>query len=438
MDQAHQIVPEKLRRLVRSKGLRRGLLGAVLPFVGVVAAFGIAPDTITEQLVSARVIEQVALAPVAGTSESDDTYWHEERVQRGDTIAGLLTRLGVEDPEAVRFLRTSREARGMRQLVPGRMVRAETGDDGRLIELRYSTGIMMLVVSPSATGFVVKEQVAPLERRVVMKSGEVKSSLFAATDDANLTDAVADQLAQIFSTDIDFHKDLRRGDRFTIVYEMYYDSGEAVKSGRVLAAEFVNQGKAHQAIWFQQPDGHGDYYDFDGKPIKKTFLRSPLEFSRISSGFTSERLHPILQRLRAHTGVDYAAPAGTGVKAVADGVVEFAGQQSGYGNVVILRHQKRYTSLYAHLSAFGRSAQTGFPVSQGDVVGYVGMTGLATGPHLHFELRVDDVHVDPTGLTAMAEAPPILPEQRAEFEAVARPLGLRLGLLRGTNVASLD
>jgi len=438
MDQAHQIVPEKLRRLVRSKGLRRGLLGAVLPFVGVVAAFGIAPDTVTEQLVSARVIEQVALAPVAGTSESDDTYWHEERVQRGDTIAGLLSRLGVEDPEAVRFLRTSREARGMRQLVPGRMVRAETGDDGRLIELRYSIGIMMLVLSPSATGFAVKEQVAPLERRVVMKSGEVKSSLFAATDDANLTDAVADQLAQIFSTDIDFHKDLRRGDRFTIVYEMYYDSGEAVKSGRVLAAEFVNQGKAHQAIWFQQPDGQGDYYDFGGKPIKKTFLRSPLEFSRISSGFTSERLHPILQRLRAHTGVDYAAPAGTGVKAVADGVVEFAGQQSGYGNVVILRHQKRYTSLYAHLSAFGRSAQTGFPVSQGDVVGYVGMTGLATGPHLHFELRVDDVHVDPTGLTAMAEAPPILPEQRVEFEAVARPLGLRLGLLRGTNVASVD
>ena len=231
MDQAHRIVTEKLRRLVRSKGLRRGLLGAVLPFVGVVAAFGIAPDTVTEQLVSARVIEQVALAPVAGTSESDDTYWHEERVQRGDTIAGLLSRLGVEDPEAVRFLRTSREARGMRQLVPGRMVRAETGDDGRLIELRYSIGIMMLVLSPSATGFAVKEQVAPLERRVVMKSGEVKSSLFAATDDANLTDAVADQLAQIFSTDIDFHKDLRRGDRFTIVYEMYYDSGEAVKSG---------------------------------------------------------------------------------------------------------------------------------------------------------------------------------------------------------------
>jgi murein DD-endopeptidase MepM/ murein hydrolase activator NlpD len=437
MHQAETIVPEKLIRLARSTALRRAVLGAVLPFVGVVAAFGIAPDTVTDPLPSARIVEEVALEPMSGTSSAEDTYWREERIQRGDTMASLLTRLRVEDPQAVRFLRESKEARGLRQLVPGRMVRAETAEDGRLVELRYSTGVMMLVASASGEGFVVKEQVAPLERRVVMASGEIKSSLFAATDAANLNESIADQLAQIFSTDIDFHKDLRRGDKFTVVYEMYFDTGEAVKAGRILAAELVNDGKSYQAVWFQHANGRGDYYSLDGKPIKKAFLRSPLEFSRISSGFTAARFHPVLERSRAHTGVDYAAPTGTGVKAVADAAVEFAGWQNGYGNVVVLRHEKRYTSLYAHLSGFGRNIRAGALVSQGDLVGYVGMTGLATGPHLHFEFKVDDVHVDPLQI-AMPDVLAITAEHRAAFEAVARPLALRLGLLRGTKLAKAE
>lgn len=437
MHQAPPIVPEKLKRLFRNKGVRRAVLAAVLPFVGVVAAFGIAPDTATEQLALTKVVEDVALAPVTSTTAADETYWREERIQRSDTIASLLTRLRIEDSDAVRFLRASTDARGFRQLIPGRMIRAKTTDDGRLVELRYSTGVMMLVVTAEGNGFQVKEQVAPLERRVVMRSGEVKSSLFAAIDAANLNDSIADQLAQIFSTDVDFHRDLRRGDKFTVVYEMYYDSGEPVKSGRILAAEFVNQGKTHQAIWFQHGSGQGDYYTLEGKPIKKAFLRSPLEFSRISSGFTSARFHPVLQRWRAHTGVDYAAPTGTGVKAVADAVVDFAGQQGGYGNVVILRHQTRYTTLYGHLSAFDRGIRKGMRVSQGDTIGYVGSTGLATGPHLHYEFRVDDMHVDPLR-AVMPDALPITAERRAAFDAVARPLGQRLGLLRGTNLARLD
>ena len=438
MHQAAPIVPEKLLRLAHSKGLRRAALAAVLPFVGVVAAFGIAPETVTDPIPSARIVEEVALQPVSGAAEAtEETYWREERIQRGDTIASLLTRLRVEDPEAVKFLRTSKEARGLRQLVPGRMMRAETAEDGRLIELRYSTGVMMLVASAKGDDFVVREQVAPLERRVVMASGDIKSSLFAATDAANLNESIADQLAQIFSTDIDFHKDLRRGDRFTVVYEMYYDTGEAVKSGRILAAEFVNDGKSYQAVWFQHANGRGDYYSLEGKPIKKAFLRSPLEFSRISSGFTSARLHPILQQVRAHTGVDYAAPTGTGVKAVADAVVEFAGWQNGYGNVVVLRHDKRYTSLYAHLSGFGQNVRTGAHVSQGDLIGYVGMTGIATGPHLHFEFKIDDVHVDPLQV-AMPDVSAVTAEHRAAFDVVARPLALRLGLLRGTKLAQAE
>jgi murein DD-endopeptidase MepM/ murein hydrolase activator NlpD len=205
----------------------------------------------------------------------------------------------------------------------------------------------------------------------------------------------------------------------------------------VLAAEFVNQGKPYQAIWFEHGNGQGDYYTLDGKPIKKAFLRSPLEFSRISSGFTTARFHPVLQRWRAHQGVDYAAASGTGVKATSDGFVEFAGQKGGYGNVVILRHQKRYTTLYGHLSGFGRGVRTGARVAQGDIIGYVGATGLATGPHLHYEFRVDDVHLDPLTV-AMPDAPPVTPEYRTSFQTVAQPMGLRLGLLRNTNLARLQ
>jgi murein DD-endopeptidase MepM/ murein hydrolase activator NlpD len=437
MDQANPIVPEKLLRLVRAKATRRVLLAAVLPFIGVVAAFGIAPDTITDKVAVKSVVEEVALAATPTAPVSDEAYTREERIHRGDTIASVLSRLRVEDQDAIRFMRSSAEAKALRQLVPGRTVRARTTEDGKLVDLRYANAGALVVVKSNGNAFRVDEQAAPLERRLLMKSGEVRSSLFAATDAAQLTDSVAGQIADIFSTDIDFHKDLRRGDRFTVVYEMFFDGGEPVRSGKVLAAEFVNGGKAFQAVWFQHADGRGGYYTLDGKNIKKTFLRSPLEFSRITSGFTTARFHPVLQRWRAHTGVDYGAPAGTGVKATADGFVEFAGSRGGYGNVVILRHQTQYTTLYGHLSAFGRGVRTGARVSQGDVIGYVGSTGLATGPHLHYEFRINDVHQDPLTV-AMPDAPPITSDRRATFEAVARPLGLRLVLLRNTNLARLE
>lgn len=438
MPQDNSIVTEKLLRLARSRALRRGVLAAVLPFVGVVAAFGIAPGTVTEKLVVAPVIEQVTLAPVSASGTAEQTYWREERIQRGETMASILSRLHVDDADAVRFLRGSIEAKGLRQLVPGRTMRAHTNEDGELLELRYANGVMVLTVKPTADGYRVSEQVAQLERRIVMRSGEIKTSLFAATDAARLSDTIASQMADIFSTDIDFHRDLRRGDRFTVVHEMYYDAGEPVRSGRVLAAEFVNQGKTYQAVWFQHPNGQGDYYTAEGKSIRKAFLRSPIEFSRVSSGFTEARFHPILQRWRAHKGIDYAAPTGTPVRATADGLVENANfDRGGYGNVVVLRHHGKYTTLYGHLSGFGRGVTRGARVSQGQVIGYVGATGLATGPHLHYEFRINDVHQDPLRV-AMPEAPPITPDQRTSFDAAVRPMAMRLALLRQTNLARLD
>ncbi|MFN7088098.1 MAG: peptidoglycan DD-metalloendopeptidase family protein [Burkholderiales bacterium] len=410
---------------------------AALPFFGVVAAFGIAPDTLVERPVLTAVTEQVALPDFATADDSSNTFWREERIQRGDTVASLLARLQVEDAAAVDTLRNTREARALYQLQPGRTLRAQTTADGKLLALRYLNGNTLFSADRDGNGYVVSEQPAALERRTQMKSGEIRSSLFAATDAANLPDAVAVQIADIFSTDIDFHRDLRKGDRFTVVYEVFHHLGEVVRTGRVLAAEFINQGKSYQAVWFQNAEGHGGYYTLEGKNIRKAFLRSPLEFSRISSGFTNARYHPVLQTWRAHKGIDYAAPSGTRVKATADGVVESAGRHGGYGNLVVLRHQSQYTTWYGHLSGFAKGIRKGARVSQGDVIGYVGATGLATGPHLHYEFRINNVHQNPLRVV-MPSAPPITAAQKPAFEAVAEAMAQHLRLLRGTNIASLD
>ncbi|MBI2295295.1 MAG: M23 family metallopeptidase, partial [Betaproteobacteria bacterium] len=352
--------------------------------------------------------------------------------------AALLARLGADDPDAVDFLRTARTARAFYQLVPGRAVRARTTADGRLLALRYQNAGNVLSVERDGDGFKVSEQPAQLERRVLMASGEIRSSLFAATDAANLSDTIAIQITDIFSTDIDFHRDLRRGDRFSVVYEAYYDQGEPVRPGRVLAAEFINQGRFYRAVWFQYAEGQGGYYTPHGKNIRKAFLRSPIEFSRVTSGFSNSRYHPILQRWRAHKGVDYGAPAGTRIRATGDGVVEFAGRHpGGYGNVVVLRHPSKYTTWYGHLSGFAKGLRKGARVAQGEVIGYVGATGLATGPHLHYEFRINGVHQNPLRVV-LPSAPPITPEQKPAFEAAAAPLAQQLTLLRSTNLARLD
>lgn len=431
------ILAQNVLRLVQNDKLRRLILAVTLPFAGVMAAFGIAPDTATEQVVVTHVVEEVKLPELTAVDAGPQNFWHEERIQRGDTIGSLLARLGVEDPAAVRFLSNARDARSLYQLAPGRVVRALTTADGELVTLRYMQGGTELSVHRDGDSYAIAEEQPTLETRVLMKSGEIRSSLFAATDAAQLSDAVATQIADIFSTDIDFHRDLRRGDRFTVVYEMLYNVGEPVKPGRVLAAEFTNQGKRYQAVWFKSGESQGGYYTFDGKNIRKAFLRSPLEFSRISSGFTRARYHPVLQQWRAHKGVDYAAPTGTGVKATADGVVEIAGRHGGYGNLIVLRHQSKYTTWYGHLSGFAKGIHKGVRVSQGDTIGYVGATGLATGPHLHYEFRINDQHQDPLRVV-MPEAPPITPEYRAAFDAATQPMAQRLGLLRAINVAAID
>ncbi len=426
------ILAQKLSGWLQSHAVRRVLLMLVLPFVGVMAAFGIAPDTVTDTIERKNIVEELALPSVAAADRSGETYWHETRIERGDTIASILQRLQIDEAGSALLLQHTREARALYRLIPGRTVRALTTADGRLLALRYLNGTQLLKIDQNGNDLLkVWEGPADVETRVQMSSGEISSSLFAATDAAGISDAIAVQIADVFSTDIDFHRDLRRGDRFAAIYEVQYHQGEPVKSNRLLAAEFTNQGKTFHAVWFQNPEGEGGYYTLEGKNIRKAFLRSPLEFSRISSGFTRARFHPVLKTWRAHTGVDYAAPTGTRVKATSGGVVEFAGRQGGYGNLVVLRHQSKFTTWYGHLSGFASGIHRGKRVSQGDIIGYVGSTGLATGPHLHYEFRINNAHQDPLRV-AMPPAPPLAPQYRAAFNEVARPMSDRLALLRQT------
>jgi len=409
-----------------------------------VAAFGTANDARLPDISRQQVVEQLALPSLDATADNAQSFLREERVQRGDTVMELLQRLGVDDPAAIGFLKGNASAQSLfRQLSPGKNLTARTGSAGELRTLVFPLNggkDRALVIERLGDGFSASEQTLPMETQVVMKSAEISFSLFGATDAAGIPDSVATQLADIFGGDIDFHRDLRKGDHFAVIYESVNYLGRTVRSGRILAAEFVNNGKTYRAAWFADPAGgenSSGYYTADGKNIRKAFLRSPLEFSRITSGFSSARFHPVLQKWRAHKGTDYGAPVGTRVKATGNGVVEYAGVQGGYGKVVVLRHQGRYTTLYGHLSGFAAGLRRGTRVSQGDVIGFVGATGLATGPHLHYEFRVNNVQQNPLAM-ALPSAPPLLPQQLALFRAKTGAHLARLDLIRGFDLAQAD
>jgi murein DD-endopeptidase MepM/ murein hydrolase activator NlpD len=421
------LAPLKSSLHLRDRLLRVVLLGA-LPLTGVIAAISTVPVQSLPR--GNALIETLAVDTERSLVADTGRYVREERYQRADTPSGLLSRLGLAENEAQRLLRSHRPL--LRALRPGLTVTAEVDAEGRLIWLSHLDARDALVtVKREGEGFRTSEDRAPLETRVLLRSGVIRSSLFAATDAANIPDSVAMQLADIFGGDIDFHRDLRRNDRFSVVYEMSYLEGRAVRAGRVLAAEFVNNGRSFRAM-----DHAGAYYAPDGNNLRKAFLRSPLEFSRISSGFAT-RMHPILREWRAHRGVDYAAPTGARVRATGDGVVEFAGRQGGYGNVVILRHHGHYSTLYAHLNGFARGLRKGARIAQGEAIGSVGQTGWATGPHLHYEFRVAGVQRNPLTI-ALPAAQPVTPHEMAAYRRHAAPLAAQLDLLAIGNLAALE
>jgi murein DD-endopeptidase MepM/ murein hydrolase activator NlpD len=412
---------------------------AVLGFAGV-AAFGITPDTTLDTVPVQRVSRPLAVPALVSDDAPADPYWREERVQRGDTIGSLLARASVDDQDAMTFLRTDSSARDLYQLRPGRPLRVATDENGRLTGLRFlAADGAVLSVSRTQSGFVAVREHPPDDVRVTMRTGEIRTSLFAAADEAGLPDAITLALTDVFAGDVDFYHDLRRGDRFIVLYETRYVDGEPAGTGRILAAEFVNRGIALHAFLWRTPDGDA-YYDENGRNSRKAFLRSPMEFSRVTSGFTQARFHPILHTMRAHKGTDFAAPTRTPVRVTADGVVAFAGQQNGYGNVVIVKHDDTYSTVYAHLSRFAADIHEGTRVRQGEMIGNVGQTGWATGPHLHYELRVDGEARDPMSV-ALPIAVPLSDADRAAFAAAIAPLAGQLAVVRAlpdVRVAAAD
>lgn len=456
MNPIHKFTSSRLYHLLGSTRKARIVsASAVALALCAFGAAGVAPlaedagdvpvTTITQDLASPNLTSQInALEAQDGTEK----YMREERIRAGDTLATLLHRLGVDDDAAETFIKKDKTAKAIMQLRSGKRVLAQTDDNGNLLWLRASVvdaqdvPVKNISVARKGDGFVAQEAPVKLERRVEMHAREIRTTLFAATDsDADgtrLPDAVVRQILEMFSTNIDFRSDVKRGDRFNVVYETFWQDGEFVKAGRILAGEFTNRGVTHQSVWFEDPsskDG-GGYYSFDGKALKRGFLKSPLEVTRISSGF-SMRVHPISGNWKAHKGVDFAAPTGTPIRAAADGVVDFAATQNGYGNVVVLKHWNNYSTAYAHMSRFAAGLKKGQKVSQGDLIGYVGSTGWSTGAHLHYEFRVNGEAKDPTKLDMIAQAP-LTPAEMARFKAVSGEIAHRFALLRPQGAASTD
>jgi len=345
-------------------------------------------------------------------------------VRRNDTLDQIFRRLelSMADLQELRGIRNVRLM--LDRLKPGEILTLHH-KDGALVglERQISPTEKLKVERDDDAGFIANVQQTPLLRTVATARGTIRSSLFEAAGGAGLRDKTTLALAELFAWDIDFVMDLREGDSFAVTYEqLRREDGTQIGDGPILAARFVNQGKTYEAVRYVGPDGKAGYFTPDGRSLRKAFLKAPVEFSRISSGFSSGRKHPILNLIRAHKGVDYAAPSGTPVRAAGDGRITFRGQKGGYGNVLEIGHNGQIVTRYGHLSRFANSVRPGDRVSQGEVIGYVGMTGLATGPHLHFEFLVRGQARNPTSAAQAEPAAPIDPALRADFDAKAVPM----------------
>ena len=436
-----QILAHSARTIERLQRHRWAVAGAGgVALLGMVTAFAITPAGDEAPIELTTVLEQLSTQSAVVLSGTAHTYLYEDRVQRSDTVSTLLSRLGITEPAALEFIRRNEATQVIaRQLRPGKPVTARTTDIGNLQTLYFPLNgkDTILVVERQGSTFKVSEQTRPSHTSNVIKSGEIRNSLFGATDAAGIPDAIATQLAEIFAADIDFYRDLRKGDRFSLVYVLMSLIGQTIRSGRIIAAEFINNNRTYTAFWHQGKDNKGGYYSADGKALRKAFLRTPLEFSRVTSGFSNARVHPVLQITRAHKGIDYAAPTGTKVRSVADGTVEFAGRQGGYGNLVVLKHQGAYTTAYGHLNGFASGIKKGARVSQGDTIGYVGQTGIATGPHLHYEFRINGQQVNPMAINLPASLP-LEASQIATFKKAIEPSLSHLEMARQMTVASIE
>ncbi|MGZ5185801.1 MAG: M23 family metallopeptidase [Caldimonas sp.] len=407
-------------------------------------AFGVAPmvpdaSTLPKRIVTESVVTADLRSQLEALAEHDFDLFRSDATRASDTADSLLARLNVSDADAAAFLRADPVARKLLDGRAGKRVQARVDVAGRLEELvaRYAapgndkvpTQFTRLRVERVAGKLIAYTALAPLAAQSLLASGTVRSTLFAATDEAGIPDAVATQMAEIFATDIDFRRELKKGATFSVVYEALTADGEPVtwgpSAGRVLAAQFVNKNQTFSAMWFKDGDSKGSYFGLDGQSKQRSLLASPLEFSRVTSGFAM-RMHPILNTWKQHNGVDYGAPSGTPVRTIGDGVVEFAGWQNGYGNVIHIKHGNELSTVYAHLSRI--DVAKGAKVEQGDTIGAVGQTGWATGPHLHFEIKVDGVQQDPLLVAQSSQGVLLSPAAKVHLAELSASVRAELGV----------
>jgi murein DD-endopeptidase MepM/ murein hydrolase activator NlpD len=420
------------------------VIGALCSLVAV-TAFGVAPLSDAQLPPSRVTVETVALTPQLVGSEG--AFIQQEKIRRGETLGSLMARLGGDDPQFAAFVRSDRIARGLLELRAGRTVSAILGPDRTFEQLTYRLATeddrglgRRLVISRQGGRLVAYDEPVPVERSIETRSAEVRRTLAEALDVADIPDNVVTRMADVFGTEVDLQRDVRRGDRLRVVYETMREAGslEPPIVGRILAVQFRGGSRKLEAVWFDRPDGSGEYFAFDGHSLARPFLASPLEFTRVGSGFTENRFHPVLRDWRAHKGVDLPAPIGTKVRTTADGTIDYIGQQRGYGNVIVIKHDARHTTLYAHLNEFADGLQPGSTVRQGSVIGTVGQTGWATGPHRHFEVHIDGQHVDPMVAVMPAQVRALQGEERGRFASLAGQYRARFGLLDTQQVARFE
>jgi murein DD-endopeptidase MepM/ murein hydrolase activator NlpD len=435
-------ISTKTRAAIPARWFATGLL---LPLLGGLLVYGLIskqaakpPESsgILLDLPELTTIETPQTEPETLPKPIGDTV--EFVVRRNDTLDRIFRQLEISlsDLATIRGLPGVREK--LDRLRPGDTITL-VHDEGALHSLsRRISETEVLQVTRGESGFSAEVVATPIEMREAYAHGTIESSLFVAARAAGVSPEIILKLAnEIFGWDIDFALDIRKGDRFTIVYERKFRDGEYIGDGRILAADFTNNGRTHRAIYFESADkAVADYFAPDGRSMRRAFLRAPLDFTRISSPFNPNRLHPILNTIRAHTGVDYAAPTGTVIKAAGDGRVGFVGTKGGYGRVVILEHGGGVSTLYAHMSRFAPGLKQGMRVKQGATIGYVGSSGAATGPHLHYEYRVNGVHKNPRTVP-LPDASPIPAAYRAEFDAHARQMFAALDRAQSSAVAAV-
>lgn len=378
---------------------------------------------------SLEALEQENSAPLV------DPLLKQVTVGNGDTLSTLFSSLGLSASTLHEVLNSSKEAKQFSRLKAGQQIDFRLTADGQLESISSPLNSLETIrLSKTDQGYQFERERLEPETRQAYTHATIRSSLFGAAQQVGLGHAIIMDLANVFGYDIDFAMDIREGDEFDVLYEEKVLDGKTVGTGNILAARFVNRGTTYTAVRYTDSKGQTSYYTADGTNVRKAFIRTPVDFARISSRFSTGRKHPILNKIRAHKGVDYAAPRGTPIKAAGDGKVILAGNKGGYGKTVIIQHGSRYRTLYAHMQGFAKNVRNGSTVKQGQIIGYIGTTGLSTGPHLHYEFQVNGTHVDPLGQKQLM-ADPLTGQEKKRFLQMSQPLVAHLNQQRTTVLA---